>query len=228
MTMPIAYADWEAILREGAAFFDLALTDGQIRQLYRHAALLRQWNRTTNLTAIRDPREMAIKHFVDSLGPVRWMAPMARVLDLGSGGGFPGLPLKVWSPAIDLTLVDAVRKKTSFLRHTIRELGLKGVKVLNERVEHLSSRRDLPSFDTVVCRAFGDLAFVVTHAAPLLAPDGQIVFWKGRRPEQEISALTPLLKRGKRPLTLSLRSYKLPSSAAERTLVIVSDAAAAV
>ena len=89
----ISYPEWQKILQEGAACFGGPLSERQIRLLYRHGQMLQRWNRTTNLTAIRDPRMMALKHFVDSFGAARHFTPVGRVLDVGSGGGFPGLPL---------------------------------------------------------------------------------------------------------------------------------------
>lgn len=221
MDMPIRQEEWEKTIRAGADFFALSFTDQQIHQFYRHAEILSRWNRKTNLTAIRDPREMAVKHFVDSFGPVRHVMPMARVLDVGSGGGFPGLPLKVYCPSIDLTVVEAVRKKTSFLQHVIRELRLGGVRVIHERVETLVRHNPTPHFDTIVCRAFSDLVSIAINLSPLLAPQGKIVVWKGRMPDQEIRDVLPLLNDDKRALILSTRSYKLPIFNAERTLVIL-------
>jgi 16S rRNA (guanine527-N7)-methyltransferase len=224
MSLPIDYGAWHKTLQDGAAHFNLSLSDAQVRLFYRHATLLLQWNQTTNLTAIRDPLEMAVKHFIDSFGPATQIAPMGRVLDAGSGGGFPGLPLKVCWPAIDLTLVDAVRKKTSFLQHLIRELGLKHARAWHTRVESLALRSAPPRFDTIVCRAFTDLSFIISSLSPLLAEKGCIAVWKGRFPDQEIRKALTLLDASPCALTLSVYSYSLPISGAERTLVMLSSA----
>lgn len=223
MDSSIPYPEWRQTLVEGAAHFGLTLTDQQIRRCYRHAEILHQWNRSTNLTAITDAHSMAVKHFLDAFGPAAYVTPMTRVLDVGSGGGFPGLPLKVWCPSIDLTLVDRQRKKVSFLRYVIRALEMSNARALQIRVEDLARQCDRPLFDTIVCRAFGGLAFMVSHLPPLLAAGGRIVVWKGRLPEQEIREVQPLLQTAKRALTLSVRSYRLPFSDAERTLVILTD-----
>jgi 16S rRNA (guanine527-N7)-methyltransferase len=217
----IDFEKWSDIIRKGAAGFNLQLTDHQIRLFYKHAEALRQWSKKTNLTSITDPIEIAIKHFIDSIGPVTFFNPMSRVLDMGSGGGFPGLPLKVNCPAIDLTLVDAVRKKTSFIQHVIRQLGLKNTRAIHARVEELSRTKPIHAFDTVVCRAFSNLTFIVTHALPLISETGQIVIWKGQIPAQEIRAVQPFLDSSKRRLELSLQSYRLPVLNAKRTLVVI-------
>lgn len=221
MHHPIPFTAWSQTLQGGAAFFGQSLTDAQIRLFYRHAEMLRQWNRAVNLTAITEPHAIAVKHFLDSFGPAVYLPPMRRVLDVGSGGGFPGLPLKVCCPAIELTLVDAVRKKVSFLKHVIRELALKKTRAWHARVEALSRQTPPPHFDTIVCRAFSDLAFAVKHLAPLLDDNGRIVVWKGRRPDQEIQEIMPLIEVSGRTLTLTQQSYTLPFFEAQRTLVIL-------
>lgn len=222
MHQPIPYTDWQKILQEGAAYFGQSLSEQQMLLFYRHAELLLRWNRRMNLTAIRDPRMMAVNHFIDSFGPVRYFAPMRHVLDVGSGGGFPGLPLKICCPSIDLTLVDASRKKVSFLQHAIRELGLREARAVQERVEGLSGAIKGPLYDTIVCRAFSGLAFIVAQLPPLLADGGQILVWKGRLPREEIREVQPMLAAAGRALTLSVQSYRLPFSNADRTLVVLS------
>ena len=116
---------WRRMIVDGALAFDLHLTDLQIGLFFRHMEALLQWSPKVNLTAIHDPYEIAVKHFVDSIVPAAFFSPALRVLDMGSGAGFPGLPLKVWCPSIELTMVDAVRKKVSFLQHVIRQMELK-------------------------------------------------------------------------------------------------------
>ena len=166
---------------------------------------------------------MALKHFVDSFGAARHFTPVGRVLDVGSGGGFPGLPLKIVCPSIELTMVDAARKKVSFLQHVIRELELKGARAVQARVEELARQADAPfHYDTIVCRAFGSLASIVAQLPPLLSERGRIVVWKGRLPHEEIREVEPVLSTVKRALTLSVQSYRLPITEAERTLVILS------
>ena len=222
--VPMAYAAWQKTLQHGAAHFHQTLTDAQLRLFYRHAELLRKWNHTTNLTSIRDPQDVAVKHFIDSFGPAPYIAPMRRVLDAGSGGGFPGLPLKVCCPAIDLTMVDAVRKKSSFLQCLIRELGMQNARAWHARVEDLGIRKPTPRFDTIVCRAVTDLAFIVRNLSPLLSEDGLIAVWKGRFPDREIQEVLPLLESSPHDLALSVHSYTLPFSGDARTLVIMSAA----
>jgi len=222
MTMNYNFQQWENIIRNGIAPFDIFITEQQIRLFYQHAEALVQWTRKVNLTAITDPREIAIKHFIDSLGPAPYLNPMNKVLDVGSGGGFPGIPLKVLYPFIDLTLVDAVRKKISFMQHVIRKLKLKESKAIHTRVEHLLHHDDFKPFDTIVCRAFSDLSFIIIHALPLLSEDGKLVVWKGRVPETEIIEFRKKFREKASPLTIEVQSYRLPIFDAERSIVIIS------
>jgi len=222
MTMNINFEQWTDIICKGAAPFDIVLTEQQIRLFYKHAEELVQWTRKVNLTAITDPKEIAIKHFIDSLGPSSFLTSMKHVLDVGSGGGFPGLPLKVLYPSIELTLVDAVRKKISFMQHVIRKLGLKGARAIHARIENFNLRDVFTPFDTIVCRAFSDLSFIIPHALPLLSQDGKIFVWKGRVPEKEIIDFRRRFREEALLLTIKVQSYRLPIFDAERSIVRIS------
>jgi 16S rRNA (guanine527-N7)-methyltransferase len=146
---------------------------------------------------------------------------MQRVLDVGSGAGFPGLPLKIMYPHIELTLVDAVRKKTSFLKHAIRMMPLNATEVIHGRIENLSKGEMRGRFDTIVCRAFSDLSNIIAHALPLLSRNGQLAIWKGRLPAEEIRNVQPVLAARQRLLTLCLQPYRLPETSIKHTLVII-------
>jgi len=217
----IIFDQWECILRKGAASFGLILTDQQIKHFYDHAVALLQWSKKINLTAIRDPKNVAIKHFIDSLGPASFAIPMKRVLDVGSGGGFPGLPLKVWNPSLDMTLIDAVRKKISFIQHVIRILKLADTQTIHGRIEDLSRQEGFRPFDTILCRAFSDLPFIAAHGLPLLSENGKIIVWKGRLPEKEIEAVRLQFQHENRVLEIETKSYRLPILDADRTIVII-------
>lgn len=219
--MFISYVHWEDMVRRGAAHFDLTLTEKQIRLMYQHAEALQQWTKITNLTAITDPQEIVIKHFIDSLAPAPFVGPMYRVLDVGAGGGFPGLPLKILCPSINLTMIDAVRKKTSFLQHVIRSLMLEHVRAIHGRIEDMPRIDTSMPYDTILCRALGNLSKTIEQTVPMLSAGGKIVAWKGRMPDREIREAQPLLENEQRRLTLTLRSYRLPILEAERTLVIL-------
>ena len=221
MDTPLDILKWRRFLKDSASVLDLQLSEKQIECFYQHMTALMAWSSKINLTAIDDPYEMALKHFIDSIAPIRYCNPMSRILDMGSGAGFPGLPLKVWHPDIELTMVDAVRKKVSFLKHVVRLLGVKNTRVFHARVEDITHDPTVKAFDTIVCRAFGSLKYIVECALPLLSGDGQILIWKGHKPEKELRALSPLLDRSPDGLSLRMKCYRLPLVEAQRTLVII-------
>lgn len=156
-------------------------------RLLDYLALLDRWNRTYNLTAIRDPREMLSKHLLDSLS----MWPHVRdgkLADLGTGPGLPGIPLALARPGLQVTLVESNGKKTRFLREVVRQLGLANVRVLESRAEAV----DEPgAYDQITARAMDTLAGILEVGGHLLAPDGRLLAMKGQRPDAEIAALPP-------------------------------------
>ena len=156
-------------------------------RLLDYLALLDRWNKTYNLTAIRDPREMLSKHLLDSLS----MWPHVRdgkLADLGTGPGLPGIPLALARPGLQVTLVESNGKKTRFLREVVRQLGLANVRVLESRAEAV----DEPgAYDQITARAMDTLAGILEVGGHLLAPGGRLLAMKGQRPDAEIAALPP-------------------------------------
>ena len=156
-------------------------------RLLDYLALLDRWNRTYNLTAIRDPREMLGKHLLDSLSMLPHVRD-GRLADLGTGPGLPGIPLALARPALQVTLVESNGKKTRFLREVVRQLALDNVRVLEARAEAV----DEPgAFDQLTARAMDTLAGILQVGGHLLAPGGRLLAMKGQRPEAEIAALPP-------------------------------------
>ena len=133
--MQIGSKKWRDLLYEGAKQLDIQIDKRNIDKFATYALELLKWNQKTNLTAITDPVEVAVKHFLDSIVPVKIIPHQASLLDIGSGGGFPGIPLKISLPHLSVTLIDASRKKVSFLKHIIRILELGNIKALHIRSE---------------------------------------------------------------------------------------------
>jgi 16S rRNA (guanine527-N7)-methyltransferase len=166
-----------ARLREGAQLLGVAVTDTQVRQLERILDELQKWNRAYNLTAITAPGEMVTHHLLDSLAAQPDLAGTS-VADVGTGAGFPGLPLAVVNPQRQFTLIDAVDKKLRFIDHMVRELGLANVRTRHARVEGMAGE----TFDTVIARAFAPLPRLVALVAPLTTPATRVIAMKGRWP----------------------------------------------
>lgn len=204
----------ETILR-GAADVGVVLTAGQAVRLARFAHLLIKWNRVYNLTARAAPADVLTLHLLDSLaaGPeVERTASQIgrRVLDVGAGGGFPGIPLAIAYPDLDITLLDAVEKKTAFLAQAKLELSLGNTTVVHARAEDFRA----PPFDIVVSRAFSSLADLVQLTAHLVQPKGVWLALKGAYPADEVAALAAT------PVELvSAGKLRVPSLDAERHLL---------
>ncbi len=188
-------------LVEGAARLEIELGDGQLAQLDQLGAALREGNRRVNLTRITDPAEIETRHFLDSLSaamPVldrlRANAPL-RLVDVGSGGGMPGLPLKIAFPQLRVTLVESIGKKAAFLRQTVAELGLRDVEVVAERAEAAArdpEHRD--AYDWATARAVGALPVVIELCAPFLAPGGLLVAQRSGDLDTELDLAAPAFK----------------------------------
>jgi len=173
-------------LRRGVAALGLALDEAQLDKLAGYLALLGKWNHTYNLTAVRDEARMVSHHLLDSLTLVPYLEGRHRLLDVGSGGGMPGIPAAIARPDLSVVLLDANSKKTSFLRQAAIELGLTNVEVVTSRVEAYQPEQ---KFDLITSRAFSELADFVRLTPHLLADGGQWLAMKGVWPYEEIAQL---------------------------------------
>jgi 16S rRNA (guanine527-N7)-methyltransferase len=174
------------LLLDGIASLQLNLTVEQCNQLIAYLDLLIKWNSVYNLTSIRIPRDMVKQHLLDSLSAVAVFNYAHSILDVGSGGGLPGIVLAIVYPDKQVSLIDTVNKKTAFLKQVKAELGLKNVTVYTGRVEQLSG---VELFDVITSRAFSELINFVNWAGHLLAPSGVMIALKGQLPEHEIEVL---------------------------------------
>ncbi len=167
-------------LIEGAAAFRIELTDGQADACLIYLVELEKWNRKINLTAIRGEREIITKHFIDSFSYLRGFEPKPgmTLLDMGSGAGFPALPIKIAIPPLAVTLVESVRKKAVFLRHIIRTLRLERAEVLDTRTDALPETYH-SLYDVVTARAFADMGIALQEGVAFLRPGGVMVLSRG-------------------------------------------------
>ena len=173
-------------LVQGAETLGVRLSDADAERLLRLLDELERWNRTYNLTAIRDRDQMLTHHLLDSLS-IQGDLTGATVADVGTGAGFPGLPLAVLNPQRRFTLIDSNGKKIRFVQHAARALGLSNVEGFHGRAETMQGR----VFDTVVARAFAPLPELVTLVAPLCGPQTRVLAMKGKWPQAEIDGLPP-------------------------------------
>ncbi len=191
------------------------MTGADDPRLERYLGLLAQWNAAYNLTAVRDPAQMRTQHLADCLAvvePLRrhlGIATHARVLDVGSGGGLPGVVLAVAEPAWDVTCVDAVGKKVAFVRQVAGELSLPNLHAAHARVESLQAA----PFDVITARAFASLADLAQLTRALLKPSGVWMAMKGKRPDDELAALPPDVT------AFHVEALNVPGLEAERCLI---------
>jgi 16S rRNA (guanine527-N7)-methyltransferase len=218
----------ENLAREALALFNIHLTRGHILALTTYERELLEWNQKFNLTAIRDAASIRTKHFLDSFSCVlAWKAsPPRRLIDVGTGAGFPGIPLKIIYPALQLTLVESVGKKAMFCQHMVRVLGLDGVNVIQSRVEDLGQKREYrESFDWAVARAVANLNVLSEYLLPLVKVGGTILAQKGESGPAEAQAAEKTMKLLGGKLK-QLIPVNLPGVADDRYLVLVAKIAA--
>lgn len=178
------------LLKKGAQGLGIALNEAQAGSFLIYLRELKTWNRKMNLTSIEGEKDIIIKHFLDSLTPLRFLSGVKSVLDMGAGAGFPGIPLKIVLPDIQVTLLDSVEKKVNFLRHIIRTLRLKGIEAVSGRAESPELVQRLSgSFDCVISRAFAGLEAFITLGLPYLKTGGVLLAMKGPAVSEELRAL---------------------------------------
>ncbi len=204
----------EALLANGLAEMKLDVCAEGQQKLLAYLALLQKWNKVYNLTAIRDPNEMVTLHLLDSLSVLPYVK-IKNLLDVGSGGGLPGILLAICLPNLQVTTIDAVQKKAIFMRQVKGELGLDNLQVVHARVE---SFKPAEKFEAIISRAFSDLAQFVGLTKNLLGFNGQWLAMKGQVPHEEltINALESLQIKLQQIIRL-----KVAGLAAERHLIVL-------
>lgn len=205
-----------AILAEGARNLSLTLSEAQLIRLIDYLALMLKWNSVYNLTAVRDPVQMVTQHLLDSLAAVSAFDGAQNVLDVGAGGGLPGIVLAIWAaeaqPAMRISMIDTVHKKTAFLTQVKAELNLTNVNVYTARVEQWNAPQ---KFDVITSRAFAELSDFITWSQHLLADDGTFIALKGVAPDAEVARLPAGWK------VTEVRALHVPTLQAERHLVFI-------
>lgn len=197
MDDPQGQVDIKRLAAEAKALFGLELSAAQQKAFATLAAELIVWNTQVNLTAITEPRQIETRHFLDSLSVLRavTLKPGMRVIDVGSGAGFPGLPLRILRPQIALTCLEATAKKTDFIRHAADRLSLSGVQVVHARAEEAgqdSAHRE--QYDVVLARAVAHMPVLVEYLLPLVKVGGKMVALKGESAAREVGEAQAALR----------------------------------
>ena len=225
--MIVKSKQWKNSLASLCMSSDLPIDQDQSVLMAIYASELITSNKKINLTAITDAEDIAEKHIIDSLIPSRFIPANASVLDAGTGGGFPGIPLKIFMPSLSMVLVDSSRKKINFLKYMIRILNLHNISAHQYRVEQLPNHFDFAGqFDVVISRAFTSLERFLGLAVSLMKHDGFIIAMKGKEVQKELDALRAanigpnLYQINDHDLELQVEKYRLPISGDDRSLVI--------
>lgn len=189
------------LLKEGLNQIGFSYSEEQIKAFMTFLSELKKWNRAYNLTGLKSDKDIIIKHFLDSLlylkvipvYPVRKQKKPTgvnalKIADAGTGAGFPGIPIKIMRPEIDITLIEPSKKKTAFLRHILRVLSLNGVKVLDERVENLGRKYE-KTYDVIVSRATFKIEDFIKKTCPYVKENGVLILSKGPKVFKEIEEL---------------------------------------
>ena len=208
-------------LSEGAAAIGIRLGPAELDRFATYHRDILLWNRRINLVSERSALEIVIRHFLDSLTPAPFLdRPDGALIDLGSGGGFPGIPLRIALPGLQLSLVEASRKKSSFLSHAVRTLRLDGVQVIRKRVEELTAWENLAGrFDTLISRAAFKLPDLIRTASFFLKPGGQLIAMKGPDPQEEMEE-TERISEAAGMVFTACRAVRPPGADSLRKIII--------
>ena len=199
----------------------ITLSEIQLKQFYNYMNLLIEWNKKINLTAITEPNEIILKHFVDSLTISKYISDETRVVDVGTGAGFPGIPLKIYRQDIEITLLDSLQKRINFLDEVIRELNLEKIETIHSRVEDFGKdKKYREKFDIATSRAVANLATLSEYLLPLVKVGGKVISMKGSLIEEELENSKNAIKilGGK---IERVDEFDLPNSDISRNIVLI-------
>ena len=200
---------------------DIKFTEEQLNQFYEYMNLLLEWNEKINLTAITAPNEVILKHFIDSLTINKYIKENSTLADVGTGAGFPGIPLKILRPDLKITLVDSLNKRINFLNEVINKLNLVNIETVHSRIEDFGKDKKYREiFDFVTARAVANLAVLSEYLLPIAKVGGQCVCMKGSSVEEELS-------NGKNAIKVlggnikNIDEFVLPDSDMSRNVIII-------
>ena len=208
------------LLAHGARELGLDLSEGQVERFFLYMDLLKLWSARINLTTVTEDREVVLYHFVDSLTLLPLITDGSKVLDVGSGAGFPGIPIKIANPTLSVTLLDSSSKKVFFMREVIRRLGLEGIEALWERAESGGLSYKEGRFDVVVSRAVGSIKRALSISIPRLSPSGRVVLMRGKMGDAELEAMGGAGEGFKGVELVEVRRLSVPGTDRERTIVV--------
>ena len=179
--------EFKQIMCENLKEFNLELSELQLEQFYKYMNLLIEWNKVMNLTGITDPKEIITKHFIDSLTVLEKINKNSKVIDVGTGAGFPGIPIKIAYPDVEVVLLDSLNKRINFLNVVIEELELKNIKTVHGRAEDFGRDKEYrEKYDIAIARAVAPLNILLEYLMPFVKTSGKCISMKGSNIDEEI------------------------------------------
>lgn len=213
----------QEIFLKGMSRLGVSVTEQQLQQFHTYSEMLKEWNEKMNLTAITEDKEIAVKHFLDSVLPL-YTLPLpetGRMIDVGTGAGFPGLPMKIMRPQYDITLADALKKRVGFLEAVCGELNLSGVFCVHGRAEEMGKQsRWRETFDIAVSRAVANMTVLCEYTLPLVRVGGVFAALKAENAEDELNHARPMIGELGGKVEQVLKAA-LPESDIVRTLILI-------
>ncbi len=215
------YEEFKMLLFQYAKNLEIVLSENQVKKFYEYMLLLLEWNERINLTSITDEKNIVLKHFVDSITICKYIPKNAKLLDVGTGAGFPGIPAKIVRDDIEVVLLDSLNKRILFLDDVIDKLDMKNIQAVHGRAEEFGRNKDFrQSFDVVTSRAVANMAVLSEYLIPFSKLGGKCVIMKGSDFEEELNNSKKAIKvlGGK---INSVDEFVLPASDMKRTIVVV-------
>jgi len=208
-------------LKIEAEKLEIKLDEEQLKKFYKYMELLIEWNKKINLTAIIEPKEVITKHFIDSLTILKYIDKNASIVDVGTGAGFPGIPLKISNHNLKVTLIDSLNKRIIFLNEVIEKLELKKIKAIHSRAEEFGKNKDYrESYDIAVSRAVARLNILAEYLLPIIKIGGKCICMKGPDTQEEIDeAKTAINVLGGE--IEEIKEFALPGTEIKRTVIII-------
>ena len=200
---------------------DIVFTEEQLQKFYQYMNLLIEWNEKINLTAIVEPKEIILKHFIDSLTIIPYIKPNESVIDIGTGAGFPGIPIKILREDLKITLLDSLNKRIKFLDEVIKELGLEKINALHARIEgYAKNKQYREKYDVATSRAVANLTTLSEYMLPMVKVKGRAICMKGSEVSDEISKSKKSIKILGGEI-VNIEEFTLPKSDNKRNLILI-------
>lgn len=207
----------EDLLVRGSENLGIPLDTRKIQKFLSYSDLIKKWNNKINLTSVTDYKEIVVKHFLDSLTVSEFITDGQNILDIGTGAGFPGIPIAIVSESLHITVLDSREKKIFFINEVLRELGLRNVKTVSGRAEDCNNGLSRNNFDFVLTRAVGDIDEVLSLSSPYIKDNGKIILMRGKEGKLEWENYE-----NKNYKLENLKELKLPGTDFMRVLLVLS------